>query len=111
MNKIRYHDIRQGLDSPALNEIKRLLKTDETYRNYRLGNKRKTITERREEEEKFKRDNPTIHFITLDGYIEVKMSFQLRCCNCYYRLSVMIKEGKKTTFGNILTLQNLYNNE
>jgi len=92
---MKIYNCVKGLSKPALNEINRILRTHDLYKNYSSFSPCRTRYSRRRNEEHFKAENPDVVFYTKDGRLTVAMFYSESYGTVYYHLSVVLNGFSK----------------
>ena len=93
---MKTYNITNRLSAQAKREISRIINTHEKYTKAYFWKPNQSADSRRRAERLFEKSNPDVAFINGDNKIEVYMTYEESCKNCYYNCSIYLNGSKKS---------------
>lgn len=104
---MKVYNVTNRLSAQARRELVNIIDTHEKYRNSYFFRPATNSSSRRRNERIFWQAHPDVSFLQGENLITVTMKYEESSRNVYYRMTVIIKNGKEERIGNISTIKKL----
>lgn len=92
---MKTYNITNRISAQAKRELERIIDTNEKYAKAYFWKPNPSADSRRRAERLFEKSNPDVVFVKCDKRIEVSMSYNESCKNCYYSCGIYLNGEKK----------------
>ena len=104
---MKTYTISRRISKQAKCEIERIIKTHEKFRHAYFFTPASSAWARRNNEQRFKLENPDVCLVHRGEIIKVAMTYSESCSNCYYRLYVSSYDGQTVKSKSIAFIKKL----
>lgn len=104
---MKVYNITNRISTQARQELTNIIDTHEKYKNSYFFHPSPNAAGRRYNENRFKEAHPKVSFLKGESTVTVIMMYEESCKNVYYKMTVVIKNGREESLGNIATIKGL----